>query len=120
MTPNGLKVLVKAINFESKSQGGIILSAGNPDEKERRAELVKIIDYKNIAFTNCFGTEDVPPPEEEYALIHKNSGQLFKMIEDDEEVHYRIVETSEIALTMDKEFAKKYCESNYPTYQINL
>ncbi len=107
ITPLGFNVLVEIVEYEEKTQGGIIIPGNN--EKEIRSELVKIIKSGASAFTDCFGNQESPSQEQPYALIQKNAGQPF-MIGNS---RCRLVQSDHILSTMDEQAAIAYCYDNF-------
>lgn len=113
ITPLGFNVLVEIVEHENKTKSGLFLPKN--DDKEIRSELVKIITYGKNAFTDCYGNQDLPPSDQSYALIQRNTGQPF--MSDDKSC--RLVQSDHILGVMDGERAIKYCEDNF-NFKLNL
>lgn len=118
ITPMGFNVLVEIVEHETKTKGGIILIAN--DQKEIRSELVKIITCGDSAFTNCFGDKHLPSSTQSYALIQRNTGQPFTVVNSAGDKKYqRLVASDHILAVMSPEVAIKYCQDNF-NFQLNI
>jgi len=114
VNPLGFNVLVEVVisgnrKKERKTEGGIIMPGTDNIELETRSDLVKIIKSGSSAFTNCYGDKDLPPEEEKYAFIQKNTGQPFEF----NNKMYRLVSSDHVLGTMNEDFAKDYCKLVY-------